>query len=155
MEHRRIKLFEDEVDFLIAALTDAKGKISSDRSIQYAETIIKRLKGNKRKDMKEPAMTQSKLDNYVYVILWEESERGWGVRPDGYTLHIDETAARNFKYKVFESQPKDHVPDSYTRVATEYIGKVGDVIYKRVKQEGSIWGDTTSWSTAPKNPRYV
>ncbi len=29
-----------------------------------------------------------KEENAVVVQKWEETERGWGVRPDGFSLHL-------------------------------------------------------------------
>jgi hypothetical protein len=56
-----------------------------------------------------------KLTKIVYVS-WEESERGWGTRPDGCSLHLTE-----FDYKVFlkdywRGMPEE-VPDEYSRPA--------------------------------------
>lgn len=32
----------------------------------------------------------------VIVQKWEESERGWGTRPDGYSIHPDDAARKRF-----------------------------------------------------------
>lgn len=50
----------------------------------------------------------------VIVQLWEESERGWGVRPDGYSLHLTEADRVLFVSTQRASLP-DAVPDEYSR----------------------------------------
>lgn len=91
-------------------------------------------------------------DHYVFVVLWEESERGWGCRPDGYTLHINEQEAKKYIMKHDKSLPQTYVPDCYTRVATSYLAKVSKKIYDEVKKNKSMWGNSSSWSGAPKQP---
>ena len=34
--------------------------------------------------------------NEVVVQKWEESERGWGTRPDGFSLHLTEAYIQAF-----------------------------------------------------------
>jgi hypothetical protein len=62
-----------------------------------------------------------------FIVLyqeWEESERGWGVRPDGYSLHIDAEHHKTYVEKFMKDQHKfftssgmseDAVPDEYSR----------------------------------------
>jgi len=47
---------------------------------------------------------------------WVESERGWGVRPDGYTLHLT-SADRDLFVKGFYDMHNNlpSAPDEYTR----------------------------------------
>jgi hypothetical protein len=62
----------------------------------------------------------------LWVQKWEESERGWGTRPDGYTVHVekedidkyvkairDAEAARG--YALLGGYGTDNVPDEYER----------------------------------------
>lgn len=61
---------------------------------------------------------------YVYCQLWEESERGWGTRPDGYSLHIDRNEAARYKKDFLQRQHQnfgspDIAPDEYTRADGE------------------------------------
>ena len=57
---------------------------------------------------------------------WEESERNWGVRPDGYSLHVDMNACATFVGEFLREQRIYHlscgllengVPDVYNRVS--------------------------------------
>lgn len=63
-------------------------------------------------------------------VIWcqqlEESERGWGCRPDGYILsltledsHRHLKAAMDYQRKYFEDQGIYDTPDEYTRPAGE------------------------------------
>lgn len=49
----------------------------------------------------------------VFCQKWEESERGWGTRPDGYSLHLTEKDAENYIREYWDSMP-DEVPDEYS-----------------------------------------
>jgi hypothetical protein len=67
---------------------------------------------------------------------WEESERGWGVRPDGYSLHPSREAAERFLQKFAADRAKEsrenggQVPDEYTRPSGEmYECFVSDKIH--------------------------
>lgn len=55
------------------------------------------------------------LEEIIYVS-WEESERGWGTRPDGCSLHLNEQDYRVFLKEYWDRQP-DEVPDEYSRPA--------------------------------------
>jgi len=60
----------------------------------------------------------------VTVQKWEESERGWGVRPDGYSLHIDDVQYKLFIAAYWATMPKD-APDEYSRPSgTPYMATV-------------------------------
>ena len=45
---------------------------------------------------------------------WEESEQGWGVRPDGYSLHALETDRQTF-IKEHNARLPDTPPAEYSR----------------------------------------
>ena len=49
---------------------------------------------------------------------WEESERGWGVRPDGYSLHLTQSDRNVFVRAYWDSMPGE-VPDEYERPTGE------------------------------------
>jgi hypothetical protein len=55
--------------------------------------------------------------------LWEESERGWGVRPDGFSLHFSLEEHAMFLAAYYENEkkrnPSGEVPDEYSRVCGE------------------------------------
>jgi hypothetical protein len=46
---------------------------------------------------------------------WREYERGWGSRPDGFSLHRTMADRDAFIERHNKALPKDHVPDEYTR----------------------------------------
>lgn len=45
---------------------------------------------------------------------WEESELGWGVRPDGYSLHLSQEDWKAFRKEYWKGMPKE-VPEEYSR----------------------------------------
>lgn len=71
---------------------------------------------------------------------WEESERGWGVRPDGASLHQNASDLERFVKKYWNGMP-DAVPDEYSRPSGDYyILLVPESVYNEVKaSEYGIW----------------
>ena len=60
----------------------------------------------------------------IWIMEWEESERGWGTRPDGYSVHPSEAASRKWladyweRMKEYDRQQgygTGYVPDEYSR----------------------------------------
>lgn len=78
-------------------------------------------------------MLNPEILNYRIVVQkWEESERGWGTRPDGYSLHLSHSDRRLFIQKYWESMPKK-VPDEYSRPdGTPYIADINENEYQEV-----------------------
>ncbi len=77
-------------------------------------------------------MTESKTFR-VLCQKWEESERGWGTRPDGYSLHLSVADKDAFIRKYWDGMP-DSVSDEYSRPdGTPYWCEVAEVVYKKVK----------------------
>lgn len=62
----------------------------------------------------------------VYLQYWEESERGWGVRPDGCSLHLDEASHSNYVREAYKNRDKNIIPNEYDKV-------VGGIIPVKVK----------------------
>lgn len=56
----------------------------------------------------------------IFVQLWDESERGWGVRPDGVSIHLNQQA-RDAYIKAYWDRMPDTVPDEYSRPASGTI----------------------------------
>lgn len=53
----------------------------------------------------------------AYLQYWEESERGWGVRPDGCSIHVDLKSHTNYVDEVYRDRTfHHHVPDEYDRI---------------------------------------
>lgn len=81
---------------------------------------------------------------------WEESERGWGVRPDGFTLHLT-TQARDAYVKHYNETYNNlpSAPDEYTRVSGEpKMVEVSEKIYRKLvkhKDKNGLWGSGASW----------
>lgn len=56
----------------------------------------------------------------VYVQNWEESERGWGTRPDGFTVHPTRDQRDEYVRWFNETfNNESEVPDEYTRADGE------------------------------------
>ena len=78
--------------------------------------------------------------NRIILQLWEESERGWGIRPDGCSIHMDSKERKDFLDKIYQERENDtHIPDEYDRiVGGEVEAFVDDVIYEKIKEKKSI-----------------
>lgn len=78
--------------------------------------------------------------NKCILQIWEESERGWGTRPDGCTLHINDDTKNKYINGIYNSRKiSTLVPDEYDRP----IGKsiecfISDGLYEKIDQIGSI-----------------
>ena len=78
----------------------------------------------------------------VYRQDWEESELGWGIRPDGYSLHLSlEDAAifaKNYMIQqenYFKERGVKGVPDEYSRVSGKaYEVDVDKKIYQEIRK---------------------
>lgn len=62
----------------------------------------------------------TKNDTYLIIVQdWEESERGWGVRPDGHSIHLSMEECKEFSKEFWvkekENKAPGYVPDCYTR----------------------------------------
>lgn len=94
----------------------------------------------------------------VYCQPWWESERGWGHRPDGYSMHADKDARDAFiaDYMKKNRQEKT-VPDCYSYPDGEgYVIEVDRETYEAVHNENvnGIWGTPTfGRAPAPANRR--
>jgi len=94
----------------------------------------------------------------VFVQNWEESERGWGVRPDGFTVHISRDqrdAYVDWYNQTFNDLPE--APDEYTRISgdpfeIELYNKIAKRSMKKVSMDGGkkkqadcVHGVAKSW----------
>ena len=48
--------------------------------------------------------------NKIVLQLWEESERGWGIRPDGCSIHLDDKERSTFIDNEYSNR-SESVPD--------------------------------------------
>ena len=75
--------------------------------------------------------------NNAICQKWEESERGWGIRPDGYSLHLNEEDRKQYIEDYWDRMP-DEVPDEYERPSGEpYITTVDDETLEEIKNSKS------------------
>jgi len=86
----------------------------------------------------------------VLVMQWEESECGWGVRPDGWTMHFDKESLDLYCASFWAQQRAGHTgqfaPDVYTREAGKpFELEVDAEIYEKVKAnkgtDKPVWGE--------------
>jgi hypothetical protein len=57
---------------------------------------------------------EDRMLHRVYRQEWLESERGWGTRPDGYSLHLSLSDIEAYVKEYWDSMPNE-VPDEYSR----------------------------------------
>lgn len=70
----------------------------------------------------------------VWCQGWEESERGWGTRPDGYSLHLTQEDVKLYIKAYADSLPPE-VPDEYSRPAgSPYETFVSASTYRRIQR---------------------
>ena len=72
----------------------------------------------------------------VIKQLWEESEKGWGIRPDGYSLHLTTTDRDEYIKDYWDSMQKTPAtPSIYSRPSGKgTIIDVDDVEYEQIKK---------------------
>ncbi|MBI2673433.1 hypothetical protein HYX19_04175 [Candidatus Woesearchaeota archaeon] len=83
-----------------------------------------KMKENENKD----------LEAVVYMG-WEESERGWGTRPDGCSLHLTESDFKAFEKEYWDRMPST-TPDEYSRpifLAEPVIVAVSKPLYEKIR----------------------
>jgi hypothetical protein len=77
----------------------------------------------------------------VYYVSWEESERGWGTRPDGCSLHLTLDDFRSYEanhWKTMEKAYGQYAPDEYSRPAGRPVmAYVSRDIYDKIKASTS------------------
>jgi hypothetical protein len=85
----------------------------------------------------------------VICQKWEESERGWGCRPDGFSLHPDRSALARYVQAYWDRMP-DIPPDEYERpCGTAYYCEY-DVDFQR--KDGVRFQRSTPYPE-PVNPK--
>lgn len=105
----------------------------------------------------------------VWIQKWEESERDWGTRPDGFTVHARREDIAAFVKVLREREQKGHsagwVPDEYSRpCGAPYVADIQDPEFlKRLTAvPHGLWGqgreppsaivpgaDQTGWVSVP------
>ena len=64
----------------------------------------------------------------VFLQFWEESEKGWGVRPDGCSLHINVQNHKEYLCNIYKDRDTNNIPNIYDKI-------VGDLIIVSVKKD--------------------
>lgn len=60
------------------------------------------------------AMEESDDSHVVHVFSWTEHERGWGQRPDGFSIHASAQAAKDYVADFYKrARVHGRVPDEY------------------------------------------
>lgn len=77
----------------------------------------------------------------VICQKWQEIERGWGIRPDGFSLHVSKDSLEKFvlrqKERAFEYPEEFSVPDS-----NPYSVGVDDETFQDMVERGGYrWYD--------------
>ncbi len=87
---------------------------------------------------KDYTLYNMKIDKIVVLQLWEESERGWGVRPDGCTLHINILECENYIKSIYKDR-EEEVPKEYSRTCGKplYV-HVSNALYDLVCKDNTI-----------------
>jgi hypothetical protein len=78
----------------------------------------------------------------VVLQKWTESERGWGQRPDGWSLHLNNTEREKYIREYWADQSDGPAPDEYSFPNNEG-GKIIDVCeatYELLKNKKSMRG---------------
>lgn len=82
---------------------------------------------------------EGKVSGYaVWRQDWDESEAGWGIRPDGYSLHLTNEQAKAYVAAYWreekERNPSGAVPHEYSRECGDpYKVLVDKKTYEEIK----------------------
>jgi hypothetical protein len=76
----------------------------------------------------------------VILQYWEESERGWGLRPDGCSLHIDARSHEDYVDMIYRDRTFYHsVPQEYDRIVGNPVKVIViESLYERVLTKKTI-----------------
>lgn len=100
--------------------------------------------------MKNQKLPAKNLKHDVVVQKWEESELGWGTRPDGFSLHLTDADRKSFIKAYWDSMP-NAVPDEYSRPDGDpYEIQVDDKTFAIVK---ATLNGCRSYDDAPSKPK--
>ena len=77
--------------------------------------------------------------NKCVLQFWEESEKGWGIRPDGCTIHLNEKFRDSYISKIYSNRSNKSTPKEYDRpVGNSIECFISDSLYEKVDQIGTI-----------------
>lgn len=75
----------------------------------------------------------------LVLVYWIESERGWGQRPDGLSLHLTEEDKKKYEKEYWSKMPDGPAPDEYSRPEGSKTINVTDELYNKVEEKGGSW----------------
>lgn len=131
----------EELNFL--SQKSKKIKITMNKNSAFVVSLNAELKKEYQsaKDLKESQKTKKPRIFALYAIEWEESERFWGVRPDGFSFHRNPEEAERFIKDYWDKQPKGEAPDEYSRPTTgrPILIEVSESLYDCIMENGSTW----------------
>ena len=83
-------------------------------------------------------MEKPKSERLVLRQEWLESERGWGIRPDGFSLHVSREALEKYLKRDQEEKNQTYgVPDEYSRPDGHPYGvDVNTEVYDAIEANG-------------------
>ncbi len=77
----------------------------------------------------------------VWIQEWEESERGWGTRPDGFTAHTKKEDIKKFLDEMRAREKEAYgsmIPDEYSRPCGEsFEVELSEELAKTIKDNGT------------------
>lgn len=72
------------------------------------------------------------MDKIGYIETWTESERGWGTRPDGISIHKSKEDYQIYMEKFCKEQSSE-VPDEYSRADSKLrVANISDRLYEKM-----------------------
>jgi hypothetical protein len=116
----------ESVDLTICALAIffARGG-TVDEFVEIANKKLSKWEGNQSAE--NPPVVKT-----VVCLNWIESERGWGCRPDGSSLHLTKQDVDKYVKDYWNKMP-DVTPDEYSRPDGQpFLVTVNEEVYKRV-----------------------
>jgi hypothetical protein len=71
--------------------------------------------------------------------MWEESELDWGIRPDGYTLHLNDQTRQAYIEDYWSNMPPA-APDTYSRPAgSPFLIDVDEETYRKLEENNGSY----------------
>ena len=77
--------------------------------------------------------------NKVILQIWEESERGFGSRLDGCSIHLDSNERNNYINMIYTNRESNTIPDEYDRIVGDGIEVfIEDSLFNIIKKDKSV-----------------
>ena len=74
------------------------------------------------------------MGNIVYIEYWTESEKGWGTRPDGISMHKSKKDYEIYLEKYWKEQPEE-TPSEYSRPnKSQRVASVSDELFSKLNE---------------------